>query len=87
MDGLSVPVEEFLHTVSWVSELEAMDAELINAGETLWAKLEYAEEKGDIDLAATAVERLGLVGDLRGYIARELSRGRAQADLQILGRP
>jgi hypothetical protein len=87
MDGLFAPVDAFLHAVSWVSELEAMDAELIHAGETLWAKLEYAEEKGDIDLAATTVERLGLVGDLRGYIARELSRSRAQVGLQVLGRP
>jgi hypothetical protein len=87
MDGLSDPVEDFLHTVSWVSELEAMDAELIHASKSLWARLERAEDIGDHDLAATTVERLGLVGDLRGYIVRELNKGRSQAGLQVLAQP
>jgi hypothetical protein len=87
MGGLSAPVEEFLHTVSWVSELEDMGAELIHASKLLRARLERAEDIGDHDLAAATVERLGLVGDLRGYIARELSRGRAQADLKVLAQP
>jgi hypothetical protein len=84
VDGQCPSVEDFLHTVSWVSELEDMDAELIHASKALWARLERAEDMGDADLAATTVERLGLVGDLRGYIARELSRGRAQAGLRVL---
>jgi hypothetical protein len=87
MDGLPAPVEDFLHTVSWVSELEAIDAELIHASKSLRARLERAEDIGDHDLAATTIEKLGLVGDLRGYIARELSRGRAQGGLQVLAQP
>jgi hypothetical protein len=84
MDGLSAPVEDFLHMVSWISELEAMDTELILASKTLRARLERAEDIGDHDLAATTIEKLGLVGDLRGYIARELSRGRARGGLRVL---
>jgi hypothetical protein len=87
MDGLSVPVEEFLHMGSWISELEAMDAELLHASKSLWARLERAEDSGDDALATATIEKLGLVGDLLGYIGQELSKGRPQADLRVLAQP
>jgi hypothetical protein len=87
MDGLYPSVEGFLHAVSWVGELEDIDVELTRAAKTLWARIELAEDKGDIDLAATSILKLGKVRDLRGVIAQELQTIRELAGLEVLGSP
>jgi hypothetical protein len=87
MGGLYPLVEEFLHVVSQVGDLEDIDLELARAAKMLWARLELAENKGDLGLAATTVQKLGKVKDLRGCIAQELQAIREQAGLTVLASP
>jgi hypothetical protein len=87
MDRLSACVEEFLRVVCRASELEAWEAKLVRVSDTLWSRLEFAEEKGDVDLAASTIQNLGKIGDIQAGVVRELQRINEKAGLQVLARP
>jgi hypothetical protein len=87
MEGLDPSVDEFLHLVCWADELEAWDAKLARVSDTLWSRLEFAEEKGDIDLAASTIQNLARICDIQAEVAQELRRIRDMAGLQVLAYP
>jgi hypothetical protein len=84
METLSGEVQRFLDTVLVVDELEASDAALAEAGRTLWAQLSVAEDMGSAEVRTPTMRKLGLVGELRGQIARQLADIRTREALQVL---
>jgi hypothetical protein len=86
METLAPSVEQFLERVSWVSELETIDAELVAAGDELCARLTRSEDAGDAEEYDATLKRLGMVGMLRGEIARELNHVRETVSMQVLAK-
>lgn len=85
MKALSLEVQKFLDSVALVSELEASDAALVEAGRTLWDQLTRAEDMEWTEIRDRAMRKLGLVGQLRGQIAMQIADIRSRESLQILG--
>ena len=83
---LSASIEQFLHPVCRVAELENWDAELTTNGRMLWARLARAEDQGCTEAFAESLRALAHVGAMRRSIASELSALRVQGMLQVLGR-